>query len=316
MDVVVVGSGVIGLSAALRLQQAGLDVRIVTRELPLDTTSSVAAAVWYPYRPFPEDRVLGWGRRTFDVFQQWADRPRAGVRIREAEELFRAEVPEPWWIDAVTEFRRCARSELPAGYRDGFVFTTPVVEMPVYLSYLLELFQSQGGVVEHRAVTSLGDATSGERVIVNCTGMGSKELADDASLTPIRGQVVSVANPGIERVILDEENPAGVTYIVPRSGDCILGGTAEEGVVGIEPDPGVAQQILDRCVALEPRLSGARVLADRVGLRPGRPEVRLDLVDLPDGTWCVHDYGHGGAGVTLSWGCADDVVRLVLGAAG
>jgi len=48
-----------------------------------------------------------------------------------------------------------------------------------------------------------------------------------------------------------------------------------------------------------------------VGLRPSRKEVRLEIESLSSGRWAIHNYGHGGAGVTLSWGCADEVTRIV-----
>ncbi|HEV2744518.1 MAG TPA: FAD-dependent oxidoreductase, partial [Rubrobacter sp.] len=102
----------------------------------------------------------------------------------------------------------------------------------------------------------------------------------------------------------------GVTYIVPRSRDCVLGGTAEEGEWGTKPDPGTAAAILRRCSALEPRLAGAEVLGHGVGLRPGRSEVRLAR-EAGDGLTLVHNYGHGGSGITLSWGCAEEALRLV-----
>jgi D-amino-acid oxidase len=312
VDVAVVGCGVIGLSAAVRLQEAGLTVRIVTRDLPLETTSNVAAAIWYPYRAYPQNRVLEWGSQTFAVFEELAATTQStGIRMREVKELFRTGVPNPWWMDAVRQVRRCGATELPTGFVDGFVFTTPVVEMPIYLTYLMRRFQARGGVIEQRAVGVLADVASDERMIVHCTGVGAKDLARDTSVTPIRGQVVCVDNPGIDQVLLDEGNPDGITYIVPRSADCILGGTAEVGADGLEPDPEIARGILHRCIGLEPRLHEARVLSHKVGLRPGRPTIRLEMDELPDARLCVHNYGHGGAGVTVSWGCADEVVRLV-----
>jgi D-amino-acid oxidase len=172
MTVVVIGCGVIGLSTALTLQDAAAEVRVVTKDLPPDTTSATAAAVWYPYRAFPEERVLEWGRRTFEEFERLTDRPDTGVHMREARELFRRETADPWWIDAVTDLRRCPRSELPAGYRDGFRFTTPVVEMPVYLAHLVSRFQSRGGRLEQRVVTSLDRVAQDAVAIVNCSGMG------------------------------------------------------------------------------------------------------------------------------------------------
>jgi D-amino-acid oxidase len=312
VDAVVVGCGVIGLTTAVRLREAGLGVRIVTAALPPDTTSSVAAALWYPYRAYPEDRVLSWGSRTFAVFEELARVPESGVRLREGLEIWREPVPDPWWADAVPHpVRRCAEDELPPGYKDGHAFVAPVVEMPTYLGYLLDRFVAAGGALEERPLRSLDEAGEG-RVVVNCAGLGARELVGDASLAPIRGQVVRVRNPGLERFLLDEANPEGVTYVIPRSRDCVLGGTAQEGEWDTEPDPRTAADILRRCAALEPRLAEAEVLEHRAGLRPGRPQIRLEREETGDGAPRIHNYGHGGSGITLSWGCAEDALRLVL----
>jgi D-amino-acid oxidase len=308
--VIVVGCGVIGLTAALRMREASLDVRIVTAALPFETTSGVAAALWYPYKAYPEDRVLSWGSETFEVFVELSRVPGSGVRMREGVELWREPVPDPWWASAVPDVRRCTKDELPPGYSDGHIFVAPVIEMPIYLRYLLDRFVGAGGNVEHRFVSSLEDAADGH-VIVNCAGLGARELVGDPSMEPIRGQIVRVRNPGLERFVLDEGNPEGVTYVIPRSEDCILGGTAEEGEWDTEPDPEIAAGILRRCTTLEPRLAEAEVLEHKAGLRPGRPEIRLEREDAAQGPPRVHNYGHGGSGVTLSWGCAAETLRLV-----
>lgn len=309
-----IGCGVIGLTTAIRLREAGLDANIVAAALPHETTSSVAAAIWYPYKAYPEDRVFAWGKRAFEEFVSLAGNPESGVRMREGVEVYRRPVPDPWWKEAVPGVRRCREGELPPGCRDGHTFTAPIIEMPVFLEYLLRRFAVAGGNVERRTLSSLEEVEG--QVVVNCAGLGAREVADDGRMVPISGQVVRVRNPGVQRFVLDEDNPEGVTYIVPRSRDCILGGTADEGSWDTEPDPGVAEAILRRCARLEPLLEGAEVLGHRVGLRPGRPEVRLERTVLSDGTLCVHNYGHGGSGVTLSWGCADEVVGLVRGALG
>jgi D-amino-acid oxidase len=309
-DAIVIGCGVIGLTAAVRMREAGLDVRIVTAALPIETTSSVAAALWYPYKAYPEDRVLFWGGRTFEVFEELSHVPESGVSMREGLELWHETAPDPWWASAVPGVRRCTKDELPPGYRDGHAFVAPVVEMPIYLRYLLDRFVGSGGHVERRAISSLEEAGDG-RVVVNCAGLGARELVGDPSMEPIRGQIVRVRNPGLERFVLDEGNPEGISYVIPRSEDCILGGTAEEGEWDIEPDPEIAAGILRRCTTLEPRLAGAEVLEHRVGLRPGRSEIRLEREEAAHGLPRIHNYGHGGSGVTLSWGCAEETLRLV-----
>lgn len=312
-DVVVVGGGVVGLSTAIGLREAGFGTRVVASSPPSATTSAVAAAIWYPYKAYPEDRVLFWGKRTYEVFEDLSRFPGTGVEMREGLELHREPKGDPWWADAVPGVRRCGPEELPPGYPDGHAFTAPVVEMPVYLDYLVDRFLAAGGSVERRLLASLEEVEDAS-VVVDCAGLGARELAGDGSLAPIRGQVVRVRNPGLERFVLDEGNPEGVTYVVPRSGDCVLGGTADEGSWNTDPDPATADAILRRCAALEPRLEGAEILEHKAGLRPGRPAIRLEPEHVPGAAPRVHNYGHGGSGVTLSWGCAEEAVGLVRGA--
>jgi D-amino-acid oxidase len=96
-------------------------------------------------------------------------------------------------------------------------------------------------------------------------------------------------------------------YILPHGDKVVLGGTAEAGCWDLEPDAGTAQAIVARCADIMPSLADAPVLENRVGLRPGRPCIRLDEQPQPNGGRLIHSYGHGGAGVTLSWGCAKEV---------
>ncbi|MGC4112134.1 MAG: FAD-dependent oxidoreductase [Nocardioides sp.] len=301
--IVVVGAGVIGLSCALRLLQAGHRVDVLARDLPLETTSSVAAAIWYPYRAFPVEKVAAWGRTAYDEFARLAEQGADGVRMRRGTELLRAPSPDPWWVDAVPSLDR-VRPRPP--YVDAWSFTAPVVDMSRYLAWLTERVLDAGGTVTRMALSRLPDAP----LVVNCSGLGSRRLADDPTSTPVRGQVVVVEQVGLDEWWLGQEGDGGdvPTYVIPRTDDIVLGGTDEEGEWSRTPSPEVADGILRRAAELVPAVAGARVVRHKVGLRPARPEVRLERVgDV------IHCYGHGGAGVTLSWGCADDVVRLADG---
>ena len=311
MDVAVIGAGVMGLSVAILLRENGLDAHIVAATLPQETTSSVAAAIWYPYKASPEDRIIVWGKRAYEVFERLSQEPATGVHMRDGVELHYESAPPPFWASVVPGVRRISPEELPSGRRDGYAFTVPVIEMPIYLRYLVERLEASGGIIEHGEVESIESVASEAQTVVNCAGLGARELADDKTTHPIRGQIIRVRNPGLTNFILDDESPEGVTYTIPRSEDCILGGVAEEGDWSLDPDPTVAESILSRCIALEPRLAEAEVLEHKVGLRPGRPEIRLETEELSDGTACVHNYGHGGSGITLSWGCAEEVAGLV-----
>lgn len=311
MKVIVTGCGVSGLSCGIRLLETGHDVSIWARDLPPHTTSNVAPAVWYPYRAFPIEAVLNWGQSTFEVFRELAMLPGTGVTMTEGLELFQEPAPDPWWRECVGHFRRAGADELPPGYSDGYVFETSVIEMSIYLGYLMRRFRGLGGVIEQRDVLSISEPLGESRVVVNCAGLGARTLVGDDTLFPIRGQIVLVESLPTRRFILDEGDEHGSAYIVPRSSDCVLGGIADVGDWSLEADGPTASAIIERCARLLPEVREAKVLGHVVGLRPGRPTVRLEMEPQPGGGIIIHNYGHGGAGVTLSWGCAEEVVSLV-----
>ena len=295
--VIVVGAGVVGLSCAVRLLEAGHRVDVLARDLPLETTSAVAAAIWYPYRALPQDRVTAWSGASYAEFVGLAGEPETGVRMLTGTEVLTERTPDPWWRPAVPSLDR--ETALPAGYRDGWTFVTPVVDMPIYLRWLTSRVEVLGGTLTRMNLPGLPEA----ELVVNCAGLGARLMAADRSVVPVRGQVLAVEQVGLERWWLDS---AGPTYVVPRSRDIIVGGTADEGDWSRTPSPATARAILARATRLVPELEGAKVLRHKVGLRPVRPAVRVER----QGT-VVHCYGHGGAGVTMSWGTADEVVGLV-----
>jgi D-amino-acid oxidase len=298
--VVVVGAGVVGLSCALRLLEADHRVDVLARDLPLETTSSVAAAIWYPYLALPQDRVTTWGTTAYAEFARQAAAGVDGITLRNGTELLRREMPDPWWVEAVPSLERVTPRP---PYADAWSFVTPVIDMPRYLRWLTEQVVDAGGTVTRMALARLPEAP----LVVNCSGLGSRALTGDTTTHPVRGQVVVVEQFGLEEWWLAEEGPNGEvpTYVIPRTDDVVLGGTDDDGDWSRTPSPEVADDIIRRATALVPGVARARVVRHKVGLRPARPEVRLERVgDV------IHCYGHGGAGVTLSWGCADEVRRL------
>ena len=295
MTTVVVGAGVVGLTTAVRLREAGVDAHVVAREDPLETTSAVAAALWYPYRALPAERVTAWSAATYEALAALAGVAGTGVRMLAGTERLAPDAPDPWWREAVPGFERTA---------EGLRFTAPVVDMSVHLPWLVERLRALGGSVERGAVGSLDELEAD--AVVNCAGLGARELARDPSLSAVRGQVVRVSAPDVREWLLDQSDPEDLVYVVPRVNDVVLGGTAQEGDEDLRPDPATTEAIRARCAALMPALRDAPVVDVAVGLRPARPAVRLEAEGR-----IVHCDGHGGAGVTLAWGCAGEVAALL-----
>ncbi|MFC5799989.1 FAD-dependent oxidoreductase [Streptomyces formicae] len=316
-DVIVVGSGVIGLTTAVVLAGRGHRVRVWTREPAAETTSAVAGALWWPYRIEPEGLVGAWSLTSLRVYGELAG-PRTGetgVRLVPGVEAGSRLDELGAWARQVPGLRELEPGEVPGGYRHGLAATLPLIDMPVHLAWLRARLEAAGGTVESREVRSLDEAAAaveaGAGAVVNCTGLGARDLVPDPDVVPVRGQLVLVENPGIESWFAAADKASSTsTYFFPQPGRLVLGGTAEEGDRSPEADPATAAAIVERCARIRPEIADARVLGHRVGLRPVRVKgVRLERA--PGGARLLHNYGHGGAGVTVAWGCAYAVASLL-----
>jgi D-amino-acid oxidase len=303
-DVLVLGAGVIGLTTAVTLAEAGHRVRVWSRDELADTTSAVAGAIWGrgPGALGPAERVAAWSEVTLAVLTELAADPDSGVRLATGVEATRDEVLPP--------AEGAVPCEPPPGYRVAHRVTAPVVDMPRHLAHLAARFAAAGGVTERRAVRALSDAVGVAPVLVNCLGVAAHQVVPDERVRPVRGQHVVVANPGLDGFFVQRTDEPVWASFFAHGDRVVLGGVAEPDVWDRVPDPRTAVAIVARCAEVEPALADAPVLAHQVGLRPYRPEVRLAATDL-DGARVIHNYGHGGIGVTLSWGCAREVATLV-----
>ncbi|MFD5072365.1 FAD-dependent oxidoreductase [Streptomyces sp. NPDC058369] len=304
-DVIVVGGGVSGLTTAMVLAERGRRVRVWSREPAGDTTSAVAGALWWPYRIEPLDRVGDWSLTALRWYEELAARPeQTGVRL----------------VNGLHGGERLSGLGPWAGELKGAVDTAeglrcrlPLIDMPAHLEWLEGRVRAAGGTVEQRTVTSFDEAAAEAGTVVNCAGLGARELVPDSGMRPVRGQLVLVENPGI-REWFARADPASdeTTYIFPQPGRLVLGGTAAADDWSTVPDPRTAGEIVARCARVRPEIAGARIIGHRVGLRPARDAgVRIEAETPAGGGRLVHNYGHGGAGVTVALGCALEAARLV-----
>ncbi|MFF9850783.1 NAD(P)/FAD-dependent oxidoreductase [Streptomyces litmocidini] len=315
-DVIVVGGGVVGLATATRLVELGLRVRIRSRDAVTRTTSAVAGALWWPYRIEPAAEAGTWALASLRVYEELAADPeRSGVRRVSGVHAGVALGGLGPWAKEVEGLRQLEPDEVPGPYRTGLGARLPLIDMPVHLSFLRSRFEAMGGIFEERGITGFEEAAALAPVVVDCTGLAARELVPDPGMRPVRGQLVLVENPGIEEWFTAADESAGeTTYYFPHPDRLVLGGTAEEGDERLTPDPATAAAIVARCARVRPEIAKARVLGHRVGLRPARVGgVRIEAVPLPGGGRLVHHYGHGGAGVTVAWGCAERAAELAVG---
>jgi D-amino-acid oxidase len=309
-DVLVIGAGVSGLTTAVCLGEAGMSVHVYTSDPPQCTTSYAAGAIWGQYLA-AHGEAERWSRETLTTFEKLAAQGDCGVRIVAGVEAARVQVDPPIWATEIPDFCRCTVAELPAGFVSGWRYAVPIVDMPVYLGYLSDRLTAAKGTIRFAPVESLEKAAEVAPIVVNCAGFGARSLVPDEELIPIRGELVVVDNPGIDWFFAEHtEDVAELTYFLPHGEYVVLGGTAEPGRLDLDLDPASATAIIDRCGRIEPSLAGATVREHRVGLRPTRPRVRLEHVRSGPAD-VFHNYGHGGAGVSLSWGCAREISRLV-----
>jgi D-amino-acid oxidase len=346
-DVLVVGAGVSGLTTAVCLAEAGMRVTVLAAAPPAETTSSVAGAIWGPHLVEDSPRTARWALVTLAQLREFAADPATGVRIATGVEATRGTPPAstppadappastratvqqpPDWLRELGAVP-CAADSLPGGFASGWRYGAPLVRMPAYLGYLHARFEAAGGRVEAglaRSLTGAG-AEHGARAVVNCTGSGARHLVSDQGVRVFRGQVVVAENPGVTEFFIGlPDATTELVYLFPHGDILVLGGTEVADDWNPQPVPGVAERILRDCAAIDPRVAGARVLGHRVGLRPFRPQVRLEAeppgavqagspgtarAGHAAGPAVVHNYGHGGAGITLSWGCAREAAALV-----
>ena len=306
--VAVVGAGITGLTSGIRLLEAGANVTIFAKALSPDTTSDVAAALWHPGGVITE-RMKKWCQASLRIFKELAKDEASGIKLVSLYEL--SDKPfNDQGLELADDLRPVDKNLFPKPYRYGFRFLTARIDVPRYMPYLYVRFKRLGGVIQHRTIHYLKELSQDYTVIVNATGVGAKELAQDTTVYPIRGQVIRVAKPeDLKEDIIHVHTAKIFTYIVPRENDCILGGTYQANDASLEPRSEVAAAILERTSLFNPAFKQPKILEHKVGLRPGRHEVRLEAERF-DKAVVIHNYGHGSIGHTLSWGCAQDVTEL------
>ena len=307
-SVAIVGAGVSGLTCGGVFAERGFRTAIFAEQIGQQTTSGAAAALWFPYDTQPADKVIPWALSTYKVLVDLVKNIRSGVSMIELRQYCRTgEIQIPDWAAPFVISTEVEKSLTV--FSSGFALMVPLMDTTIYLDYLVNRFQQAGGSINESVhFEKLEDVDPKFDLLINCAGIGARELVRDLDLEPHRGQVAIV--PKIDKMkcaIVCDDDP--LMYAIPRTNDCVFGGTNEVSD-NLEADPVATKAIVSECAQVL-KMESPRVLRERVGLRPFRKSgVRLEAGKLNDGRTVIHNYGHGGSGFTLSWGCAENVFEI------
>jgi len=245
----------------------------------------------------------------------------SGVELIDGVELFRNSEEElPRWSDIPPKFSILSSAELQnyPGVKWGYFISAPVANMEKYLPWLVAEAEKSGVSFQNIKLSSLADVDPIYDLVVSCTGIESQAFLPDKTIVPVKGQYLMLRNAGIdlERYIGDDDHPEGMSYAILRDGDLLVGGTEEFGVSTLEFDQ-TPEILLSRAAKFTPGIS--RIDPQKwetvVGLRPFRPGgVCLEMnnrMTKGGSVPVIFNYGHGGSGFSLSWGCAEEVLHLV-----
>jgi D-amino-acid oxidase len=306
--VAIVGAGVSGLTCAVLFAENGFESSILAEEIGDQTNSAAAAAIWYPYDVGSGAEIIPWALASYHRFLELARQNETGVSLTELRVFSRlGPISPPDWAQSFA-IRSLAKSEIPPVFVSGFSIDVPLIETGNYLQYLAARLTSAGGFVGGGMhFDELEEVDAAFDLIINCAGIGARELVPDPEMEPHRGQVAIVQKFDLPYAVVCDDPP--LMYAIPRSNDCVLGGTND-----LSSQRAVDRRTTARIIRECERVLGRTappLIRERVGLRPGRSSgVRVAPEKLRDGRTVIHNYGHGGSGFTLSWGCAQAVLEF------
>ena len=316
--IAVVGAGVVGLTAAYVLRRAGHTVRLIADARGERHSSGAAGAIWFPYLAEPRAAVDRWARATYAwLAELHRSSGEAGVIALSPVYAAADDETPPIWSSALpaeagltfeTGERIPEALRLRGDPRGAWRFRAPLVYPPSHLAWLRSRMS-----VEEQRVESLDELP--DDLIVNCTGARAGALTPDPELRPSFGQVLHAEAGGFPRgcVLVDDRDEDDLFYTIDRGAGraYVLGGcNLEIGSPSAwnSPEPPAPRKGLENELLERARRVGIQPVdpISRAAWRPVRKTVRVERKGR-----VLHNYGHGGSGFTLAYGCALEVLGMI-----
>ena len=253
--VAVIGGGVMGLTSARLLQDAGWKVTIYTRDVARHSTSNVAGGQWSPASVYDRDVAtdafkaqLNWAARVSHHAQTNLGGPDYGIRWMEnyflSDSPFDDDDDFPDLADLYPYSGILQPDEHPFPVAHVRVIVTMMVEPATFLRRLTEDFHQAGGRMVIRNFRDRSEVLAlDEPVIFNCTGLGAAALFGDEELTPVKGQLVFLP-PDLDVDYLTIGGGNELLYMFSRSDALVLGGTSKKGDYSTQPEPAETARIV------------------------------------------------------------------------
>lgn len=304
----VIGCGIVGLTTAIKLQENGFTVTIIAKEQFHKTLSSKVGAIWFPFEIHPKKKANQWATLAYNEYQNDMVEGN-GVAFIPFITAYNDESNTDWTLQLPKDsVRKATPNELPKGIKNAFISTVPLAEPPLYLPYLFQRFTESGGIFIEQKIETLEEAAALNTVVVNCSGLGAKELCGDDDLQPMRGQILRCKKMDIKSCA-DSTKQGALSYVINRSEDCVIGGTDYINDWNIKVEQSDTKLIIDRLLQGGLSDKAPEIIEEIVGLRPKRSAVRFEFDEKHPNIF--HNYGHGGAGFTVAWGCAIELAEIL-----
>ena len=308
-SIAIIGAGISGMSTAYLLADKGYHITVYATAFSPGITSNKAAAFWFPYHIRNDKRGIEWCNTSYRYYQAFIKNPNTGISMCQLLKVLRKGMieEEPIWKEFMPagSYKVMDKDAIDSTFDKVYDINVPLIETQIFLPWLQQQLVLKDVQIIQKKINEFNELTNKFDVLINCSALGARKLCNDNSIIPVRGQVGLLAPGPSLPIYLDNEMPL---YIVPRKDAIIIGGTYEENEEAEITEPATIERLLNNACKVYPDLAKQQVIGSWAGLRPYRPDVR---VEMEPGKNIIHNYGHGGSGFTLAFGCAKAVVKMV-----